>query len=528
VTYKSYIKKDYKMKDGQKIVRQPLIAKHHFPYLLIAVAVITGVIFYGSSNLKTPPSLMIAEDHSSAPEVESTQLESTPPPITDSEDIKEQIAGELDAPQADFSMAEPAMEDIATAVSETLGTVNITEVEPGKEPYWESVEVQSGDNLALIFKRKRLSPQMLYNIMALGKDTAILKHIKPGQEIRFLFEDGEFEALQYDVDLTDTLYIRKLGDIYSADLLEKELETRVKTASGIINDSLFLAGKKSGLSDNMIMQMINLYGWDIDFAMEVRKGDQFHVVFEERYIDGEKVQDGPILAAEFINRGKSFTSVRYTHADGHSDYYAVNGNSMRKAFLRTPVKFARISSRFSLGRKHPILNRIRAHKGVDYAAPTGTPIRASGDGVIKLAARKGGYGRAIIIQHGGRYTTLYGHLSRYNRGIKRGKHVKQGQIIGYVGMSGLATGPHLHYEFRVNGVHRNPLTVKLPKAMRISDDLMDEFKSQTEPLLAQLSTVINNATVAVDGEQIQSDIVQPLVVLNVALNEKANSSSPTN
>jgi murein DD-endopeptidase MepM/ murein hydrolase activator NlpD len=274
----------------------------------------------------------------------------------------------------------------------------------------------------------------------------------------------------------------------------------------------------------MIMQMINLYGWDIDFAMEVRQGDQFHVIYEERYKDGEKVQDGPILAAEFINRGKSFTSVRYTHADGHSDYYAENGDSMRKAFLRTPVKFARISSRFSLGRKHPILNRIRAHKGVDYAASTGTPVRTSGDGVIKLAARKGGYGKAIIIQHGGKYTTLYGHLSRYRRGIKRGKHVKQGQIIGYVGMTGLATGPHLHYEFRVNGVHRNPLTVKLPKAMRIPDNLMAEFKSQTEPLLAQLSSITNNATVAADDEQRQSAIVRSMV----ALNEEKHSPSPTN
>ena len=524
MTYKSYIKKDYKTGNGQEAIHQSLIAKHHFPYLFVAVSILASVIFYGGSSLKTPTSVMIAEDHSSAPDVESAQHVTTDSEITDSEDFHATIIGQSDTPQAEFSIAEHVAHDIAIDENEALATDEFPWVEPEKEPYWESVKVQSGDNLALIFKRKRLSPQMLYNIMALGEDTAILKHIKPGQEIRFLFEDGQFEALQYDVDLTDTLYIKKLGDIYSAYLLEKELESKVKTASGTINESLFLAGRRGGLSDNMIMQLINLYGWDIDFAMEVRQGDQFHVVYEERYIDGEKVQDGPILAAEFINRGKSFTSVRYTHADGHSDYYAENGDSMRKAFLRTPVKFARISSRFSLGRKHPILNRIRAHKGVDYAASTGTPVRATGDGVIKLAARKGGYGKAIIIQHGGRYTTLYGHLSRYRRGIKRGKHVKQGQIIGYVGVTGLATGPHLHYEFRVNGVHRNPLTVKLPKAMRIPDDLMDEFKSQAKPLLAQLSSITNNATVAADGEQIKSAIVHSIV----ALNEKANSSPPTN
>ncbi len=522
MTYKSYIKKDYKMKDGQVISHQPLIAKHHFPYLFIAVSVIAGVIFYGSSSLKTSTSVMIAEDHSSAPYAESVQYVATLSEITDSEEFHENIAEQLNTPRAEFSMPEYVAQDIAMDESKTLAIDKFPGVE--QEPYWESVKVQYGDNLALIFKRKRLSPQMLYNIMALGEDTAILKHIKPGQEIRFLFEDGEFEALQYDIDLTDTLYIKKLGDIYSADLLGKALETKVKTASGTIRDSLFLSGKSAGLSDNMIMQMINLYGWDIDFALEVRQGDEFHVIYEERYKDGEKVQDGPILAAEFINRGKSFKAVRYTHADGHSDYYATNGDSMRKAFLRTPVEFARISSRFSLGRKHPILNKIRAHKGVDYAASTGTPIRAAGDGVVKLAARKGGYGRAIIIQHGGKYTTLYGHLSRYGRGIKRGKHVKQGQIIGYVGMTGLATGPHLHYEFRVNGVHRNPLTVKLPKAMRIPDDLMDEFKSQTEPLLSQLSSITNNVAIATNDEQIQSASVQPVV----ALNEEEHSSSPTN
>jgi murein DD-endopeptidase MepM/ murein hydrolase activator NlpD len=514
VAYKSYIIKDYKMKDVHKAAQQSFIVKHHFTYVFVAVSLLAGVIFFGVSSLRTPTSVMIAENTDktvSQPHIEtsvptetavSTTLE--PIEITGPEDFQEVSPEQLAIPELNI-------------VAEKNETLIVEELE--EEPYWESVKVESGDNLALIFKRKRLSPQMLYNIMALGKDTDILKRLRPGQELRFLFDDGQFEALQYDVDLTDTLYIQKLGDIYSAEILETELETIVKTASGTIKDSLFLAGKNSGLSDNMIMQLISLYGWDIDFALEVRKGDQFHVIYEERYKDGEKVQEGPILAAEFINRGKSFTSVRYTHADGHSDYYAENGNSMRKAFIRTPVEFARISSRFSLGRKHPILNKIRAHKGVDYAASSGTPIKAAGEGVIKLAARNGGYGNTIIIQHGGNYTTLYGHLSAYARGIKRGTHVRQGQIIGYVGKTGLATGPHLHYEFRVNGVHQNPLTVKLPKAMRIPDELMDEFKTQTEPLLAQLNAITSNATVANHGNQVPATI---------ALNEKEKSSSSPN
>lgn len=514
MAYKSYIKKDYKTRDGQETVHHSLTASNHVPYLFIAVALTAGAVFFGISSLKIPASVIISDGASPAIDPkhrssESISYQSWFPEIDDTY-------------RSEPAVQEIAHEDIASREREVLAFEEFVE-ESEAEPYWESVKVKSGDNLALIFKRKRLSANMLYNIMALGGDTAILKRLKPGQEIRFLFEDGQFEALQYDIDLTDTLTIKKLGDIYSAEMLETELETRVRTASGTIRDSLFLAGINAGLSDNMIMQLINLYGWDIDFALEVRQGDEFHVIYQERYKDGEKVQDGPILAAEFINRGKSFKAVRYTHADGHSDYYATNGDSMRKAFLRTPVEFTRISSRFSLGRKHPILNKIRAHKGVDYAASTGTPVRATGDGVIKLAARKGGYGRAIIIQHGGRYTTLYGHLSRYARSIKRGKHVKQGQIIGYVGMTGLATGPHLHYEFRVNGVHRNPLTVKLPKALRIPNSLMDEFNTQTEPLLAQLNSITNKTTVAVIDKQEQAIVDLPCCPAIVALNEKKYS-----
>jgi murein DD-endopeptidase MepM/ murein hydrolase activator NlpD len=512
VTYKSYIKKDYKARDAQEAVYQPLTASNHFPYLFIAVALIAGTVFFGISSLKTPTSVIISE-------MSSPTIDPTPVAASEQSEYYKPGSSEIDSAYENGSVSQ----DITLGENEAMADEALGE-DPEDESYWESVKVKSGDNLALIFKRKRLSTRMLYNIMSLGNDTAILKHLRPGQEIRFLFEDGQFEALQYDVDLTDTLFIKRLGDIYSAEMLKTELETKVKTASGTIRDSLFLSGVRAGLSDSMIMQLINLYGWDIDFAMEVRKGDEFHIIYEERYKGGKKVQDGPILAAEFINRGKSFKAVRYTHTDGHSDYYAMNGDSMRKAFLRTPVKFARISSRFSLGRKHPILNKMRAHKGVDYAASTGTPVRAAGDGVIKLVARKGGYGRAIIIQHGGRYTTLYGHLSRYARGIKRGKHVKQGQTIAYVGMTGLATGPHLHYEFRVNGVHRNPLTVKLPKALRIPAELMDEFKLQTEPLFVQLNNISDKSIVVATNEQQQAIVAQPIV----ALNKKKKSSTPSN
>jgi murein DD-endopeptidase MepM/ murein hydrolase activator NlpD len=360
---------------------------------------------------------------------------------------------------------------------------------------WESLKVRSGDNLSLIFDRMHISPTILHEIMSLGQDVAILKRLMPNHEIRFQFENGELEAMQYDVSLTDTLHITKQDSGYSAETIKTELETHITSTSGEITHSLFLTAQRAGLSDKLTMQLIELYGWDIDFALDIRVGDRFYVIYEEKFKDGTKVQDGAILAAEFINQGKSFRSVRYTHADGYSDYYNEEGYSMRKAFLRTPVNFSRISSGFSLARKHPVLNTIRAHRGVDYATPTGTPIKATGDGIVSFAGYKGGYGNVVILRHGEKYSTLYGHMSRFVKGISTGKRVKQGQTIGYVGMTGLATGPHLHYEFHVNGLHRNPLTVELPKALGIPGELMTDFKSKTSPILSQLDNVITGKAI---------------------------------
>ena len=210
------------------------------------------------------------------------------------------------------------------------------------------------------------------------------------------------------------------------------------------------------------------------------------MLYEELYLDGERIGTGDILAAEFTNKGKIYQAVRYTDQQGHTDYYSPDGHSMRKTFLRSPVAFSRISSRFSTGRKHPILNRIRAHKGVDYAAARGTPVKATGNGKIILRGKKGGYGKTVVIKHGSNYSTLYAHLNSYARGLRNGSRVQQGKIIGYVGSTGLATGPHLHYEFLVNGVHRNPLTVKLPDAAPLPKKYRQDFKLATENLLAQL------------------------------------------
>lgn len=365
---------------------------------------------------------------------------------------------------------------------------------------WQSVTVKSGDSLALIFSRLGLSPTSLYKLMSLGKEVSNLKKIRPGQQLNFHIEDNELLGLEFEMNLTRTLKISKEDNKFTSEVIEIELEKIVKNANATINDSLFLSAKRAGLTDNLIMQLVAIYGWDIDFALDIREGDSFTVIYEEQYKDGVKVSDGPIIAAEFVNRDTPLRAVRYTHEDGRVDYYADNGDAMRKAFLRTPVELARISSRFNLKRKHPILNKIRAHKGVDYAASTGTPIKATGDGTVIHAGKKGGYGRTVILKHGGKYSTLYAHLYRYAKGVRSGSRVKQGQIIGYVGKSGLATGPHLHYEFRINGVHRNPLTVKLPKVESISKKALPEFKMKINPMVVELDRLTGKSAIAVQQQ----------------------------
>lgn len=352
---------------------------------------------------------------------------------------------------------------------------------------WSEYTIKSGDNLAKIFKQKNLSANTLHKIIHANTKNNTLKNIKPGQRIRFLQDNQQnFVALEYVIDRVKTLNIRANDTGFHSSLDEKPVKISHLTAAGTINNSLFYDAKQAGLSDRTIMQLANIFGWDIDFAQNLRQGDSFSLLYEAKYIDGQRIENGQILAAEFTNRGETFQAVRFVDNEGHAEYFSPAGKSMRKTFLRNPIDFARVSSHFNLRRKHPVLNRIRAHKGVDYAASTGTPIKSTGDGRIVYRSRKGGYGRVVIIQHGQKYSSLYAHMSKYGR-YKKGSYVKQGQVIGYVGKSGLATGPHLHYEFRINGVHRNPLTAKFPSAKPINKKLLAKFKQQAGPLLAQLT-----------------------------------------
>lgn len=348
-------------------------------------------------------------------------------------------------------------------------------------------KIKRGESLSTIFSALNLSKTDLHKIIHANDTGQLFASITPGKEIiAKLDSDAQLQQLIYQKDAIDTLVAKRDGEDFRVKKISKIINKDITSVQGTIHSSLFLDGKSAGLSDKLIMELAGIFAWDIDFALNLREGDQFTVVYEQLLIDDRQIDTGNIIAAEFVNQGEVYTAVRFEDKQGNADYYTPDGESMRKAFLRTPVDFARISSHFNLKRKHPVLNRIRAHKGVDYAARTGTPVKSTGDGKIIFRGRKGGYGRVVIVKHGRSYTTLYAHLSKFKRGQNTGARVKQGQVIGYVGQSGLATGPHLHYEFRINGAHRNPLTVELPKASPIDPSMLAQFKTQTAPLLAQL------------------------------------------
>jgi murein DD-endopeptidase MepM/ murein hydrolase activator NlpD len=365
---------------------------------------------------------------------------------------------------------------------------------------WQELTVKSGDSLSKLFKRAKLKPQQLDEVMKSGEAAKKLTKIFPKDTIRVLTdEQGKLQALRYEIDPETYIMVEREDE--NGELIATEhkhvIETRVAHAEGTIDSSLFLAANEANISENVIMELAGIFGWDIDFALDIRKDDSFKLLYEEIYRNGEKIKDGEILAAEFINDGEIYRAVRYTNPEtNRSEYYTPEGKSMRKEFLRTPVDFARISSRFTTKRYHPVLHKVRSHKGVDYAAKTGTPIRAAGDGKVIFKGKKGGYVNVVIIQHGSKYTTLYAHLNSYNKKIGVGKKVKQGQTIAYVGKSGLATGPHLHYEFRINGVHRNPLTVKLPSSGPVPERHMTDFELTTTPVLAQLDLLTRDTQLA--------------------------------
>ena len=349
-----------------------------------------------------------------------------------------------------------------------------------------SLTIKRGDTLAALFRSNKLDPGHLAMIARIPEAAPYLKRLIPGDEFQIEHDEGNLISLYRELDLTSALRITKDESGFSAEIIERPIEVRRKLAYGRIDTSLFESATAAGLADKLIMNLAGIFAWDVDFVLDIRGGDHYTILFEEIYQESEYIADGEIIAAEFNNSGRTFQAIRFVDKSGRSDYYTPDGLSVRKAFVRAPVDFSRISSSFNPRRKHPILNTIRAHRGVDYAAPSGTPIKAAGDGKVIFRGRKNGYGNAVIVQHGGNITTLYAHMSRFDSSSRVGRRVVQGQTIGYVGMTGLATAPHLHYEYRLNGVHRNPRTVKLPQAEPIREEYRADFLAAAAPILDEL------------------------------------------
>ena len=409
-------------------------------------------------------------------------------------------AGEVEAKKTNFSLeliqGDEASTDYSESISpfaeieestdspfaKTEATNRKTEsTEPATaapEPSKVSIKVVSGDTMTKVFNRAGAPQAALLSSKDLGR-----LEIQPGQVFDFSFSsNGELDAVHSELTNLHSITLKRADNGYVFKSTEIKPEIRSVYASGAISSSLSDAAGQAGIPYGLALNMADIFAYDIDFS-RVAKGDSFEVIYEEKIVDGKVVGTGNILAARFTNLRQGYTAFRYTNGS----YYNEKGMSLRKAFLRTPVDFARISSRFSSGRKHPILNKIRAHQGVDFAAPRGTPIKAAGDGKVILAGRKGGYGNTVILQHGSSYKTLYGHMNGFAKGIRTGSKVRQGQIIGYIGTTGLSTGPHLHYEFQINGRHVDPLAQKGMMADPIAQSDKNKFMQLSKPLLARLN-----------------------------------------
>jgi murein DD-endopeptidase MepM/ murein hydrolase activator NlpD len=395
---------------------------------------------------------------------------------------------------------------IAAALSRNLAPTVVDVIQPATEPPMvaaapvaapESVSpfeaaqivIHRNDTLDAIFRQMELSLADLAELRSLPDVRKSLDRLRPGDIIMLTHLNGELKSLTRKLSDTATLSVTRSDDGFNANIIENPLEIQETSLSGTIDSSLFGAVNSAGGSDSLAVTLADVFKYDIDFVNEVQPGDRFAVAYQQQWQDGEFVRDGEILAAEFVNKGKTFRAVRYIMPDGSAEYFTPDGHSVRKAFLRFPVAFGRVSSGFNLHRRHPILNTVRAHKGIDFAAPVGTPVKAAGSGRVIFRGVKGGYGNVVILAHAGSVTTLYGHMSRFAGGLHVGDKVKQGEVIGFVGMTGLATGPHLHYEYRVNGVHRNPATIPLPKAESIPANLLADFEAKTAPLLARLDAI---------------------------------------
>ncbi|MDR7087999.1 OapA family protein [Cellvibrio fibrivorans] len=460
------------IKNYYKIIRSTLLQYVPRGHLAAAVVLSAGlVIILGSNSQENSAIVSIPSKNIPGLEIQGVETPATP-------------------------ISVPAVETIIQTVAAIPEAVKVQDQKPAV-PQWKEFTVQNGDNLSILFKRAGLNDRTIYELFSDAKDAKDLRNIRPGQKMAFLVENGQLQGLNYIIDELNSLNFTRGTKGFTGKEIALKPDVKYAFRQASIDSSLYMAGKRAGMPSNLTMELANIFGWDIDFALDIQKGDSFKVMYEEQFLEGKRIGTGKIMAAEFTNAGKTFKAVRYTDKQGASNYYTPDGRGMHKAFLRSPIEFAKISSHFSLGRKHPVLHIIRAHKGTDYAAVRGTPIRSTGNGKVAFAGRKNGFGNTVVIQHGQGIETLYGHMNGFAKGIRSGSRVSQGDVIGYVGSTGLASGPHLHYEFHVNGQVRNPVTVPLPKSIGIEKTELARFNETTRPLIAKLDQYKSSSRLAV-------------------------------
>ncbi len=427
--------------------------------------------------------------------VTSVTIASIPPREAE---VASHLRGALATPLQVFDIAPVSRLEDATETPARIALHRATDDDAENtppRPDWTEITVRRGETLSQILQRANVDAPALLQFIRSHPEARPFHEIKVGQVLRLRADaKGRLEELATDQGEEATLHLRRTDTEFRVELLPRPFEARLAHVSGTIDSSLFEDGLAAGLSESVILRLVEIFGWDIDFAQQIRAGDSFAVIYEEKTWHGQKLADGPILAAEFINQGRTYRAVGFRGARGQMEYYSPEGLSLRRAFLRTPVEFSRISSRFAM-RLHPVLKTWRAHTGVDYAAPSGTPVRATAAGRIATLGWNGGYGKAIAIRHGGAYSTLYGHLSRFHPALRVGSQVEQGQVIGYVGNTGLATGPHLHYELHVNGKYQNPLTFKFPGAAPIPTEHKQAFLQAASTLGTRLDFISHNALI---------------------------------
>ena len=372
-------------------------------------------------------------------------------------------------------------------VVEELALPALPVAELSGETYWHEARIERGDTIASVLQRLQIDEAGAAQVLRTTRDSRALYRLIPGRVLRAQTSaDGQLLALRY-LNGTQLLKIDQSGDTLQIWEGPATVDTQVHMRSGEIVSSLFAATDAAGMSDAIAVQIAEVFSTDIDFHRDLRRGDRFSAVYEVQYHQGQPVRSNRLLAAEFTNQGKTFHAVWFQNPDGEGGYYTLDGKNIRKAFLRSPLEFSRISSGFTRARFHPVLKTWRAHTGVDYAAPTGTRVKVTGGGIVEFAGRQGGYGNLVVVRHQSKYTTWYGHLSGFAPGMQRGKRVAQGDVIGYVGSTGLATGPHLHYEFRINNAHQDPLRVAMPPAPPLASQHRAAFEATTGPIAERLA-----------------------------------------